>query len=123
MSDTEVREGIKGEDKKEKIKRTRTAPPIAKYPEKPKRIVSIDLDYIKDYLSHEAIPASDIKDMAIRVKALREEKGNRGFFQEVRKDFVNKYFPELNNPILKKQKKQPFDDWLLDLADAREVDS
>lgn len=114
MSETEVRE------EKEKIKRTRTAPPIAKYPKKPTRITSIDLDYIKDYLTEEPIPASDVRDMAVKVKEAIAKRGNRGFFQDVRKEFVNKYFPELNDPALKKQKKKPFDEWLLDLADAKE---
>lgn len=99
---SEVNEQVAAEVVEEpKEKKHRATTPIAKYPEKPTRIVAIDSLYIKGFFAGEyakgKISKKELGEWSKRVKELIEIEGNRGYFQPFRTEFVKKYFPELLN--------------------------
>lgn len=97
-------------------KKTRKTTPIAVYPEIPTRIVAIDGQYIKDYFAGEFkagnITRKELGEWADTSKKLIAEKGDRAYFQEFRAQFVHKFFPDLENRKVKKEKKESMTDFL-----------
>ena len=102
-----------------KVKKPRKTTPIAIYPEIPTRIVSIDLQYIKDYFKGEfeagRITRKEIGEWADKYKDIVAAKGANGavkYFQEFRGEFIKKYFPELEERRYAKEKKESLGDFL-----------
>lgn len=71
----------------------------AVYPAVPTTTASIDKKYIEDYLSDNFKKGNISKDELIGWKKLYTDcvdaKGERGYFQQYRKEFVKAYFPTL----------------------------
>lgn len=93
--------------------------PAAVYPEKPTRIVAIDSKYIKDYLADNFTKGNISKEELIGWQTLYndcvETRGERGYFQEYRKQFVKAYFPELVGRINTGSKKESMGDFISSL--------
>lgn len=103
----------------EETKKKRQSIPAAIYPEKPTRIVAIDSKYIKDYLADNFKNGNISRDEMIGWQKLYndcvETKGERGYFQEYRKQFVKAYFPELVARIDTGSKKESMGDFISSL--------
>lgn len=102
-----------------KPKKNRKTTPVAIYPERPTRIVSIDGEYIKAFFKGEfekgTITRKEIGQWADKAKKLIQEKGERAYFQEFRTEFVKKFFPELEKRKTEKVKKESMANFLENL--------
>ena len=99
-----------------KPKQTRQVSPVVIYPEVPTRIISIDGQYIKDYLKGEfekgKITRKELGLWADKAETLIAEKGERKYFQEFRSAFVKAFFPELEQRKNQKAKKENMADFI-----------
>ena len=103
-----------------KEKKPRATTPIAKYPDKPTRVIAIDGEYIREFFKakYEAgeISSEELLKWSDLTKELIEAKGDRGYFQPLRKEFVKAFFPELLDIQPLKKEKESMADFLKGLV-------
>lgn len=98
--------------------KTRKTRPAAIYPATPDSLSSINGNYIKAYLADNFqkgnITRKELETLNKRYSALAKEYGVPGFFHHFRREFAEKYFPQLAakaNPA----NKGNFDDFITSL--------
>lgn len=85
-------------------KKTRTPIEHAVYPAEPKRVAAIDKEYIQDYLRDKFKSGETSRKELVMWQsryrecvAAKDKFGERAYFQDYRKEFVNAFFPKLKN--------------------------